>query len=203
MAGHGRKATATRKRLLDAALEVMSRKGYTEATVEEIAQEAGVSKGLAYYHFKSKSEMATEMLENVIEEFAVSFERIAAESASAREALDSMLNYLADYLARNGRFCRFYFSELWRDGRVWSDEMRGIENRLIAVISSQIQRGIDSGELRGEIDAEFAAVACIGLSLTAAMRYYGMVDEEHPSMEKDVFVDNVVDAVHHMLSDDA
>lgn len=202
MTGHGKKATATRKRLLDAALEVMSRKGYTEATVEEIAQEAGVSKGLAYYHFKSKSEMATEMLENVIEEFVMNFERIAAESSNAKEALDSMLNYLADYLARNGRFCRFYFSELWRDGRVWSEEMRGIESRLIAVISSQIQRGIDDGELRAEIDAEFAAVACIGLSLTAAMRYYGMTDDEHPSMEKDIFVDNVVDAVHHMLSDD-
>ena len=49
-----KKSEQTRGRLLEAALRVISRKGYSAATVDEIVKEAGVSKGVAYYHFKSK-----------------------------------------------------------------------------------------------------------------------------------------------------
>lgn len=48
-AAKGGKARATRALLLDAAVKVIGRKGYTGATVDEIVEEAGVSKGLAYY----------------------------------------------------------------------------------------------------------------------------------------------------------
>ena len=47
----GKKAAATKRTLLDAALNVMSREGYAEATIDQIAKEAGVSTGLAYYLF--------------------------------------------------------------------------------------------------------------------------------------------------------
>ena len=49
------KACATRKQLLEAALAVIGEKGYSAATVDEIVDAAGVSKGVAYYHFKSKA----------------------------------------------------------------------------------------------------------------------------------------------------
>jgi AcrR family transcriptional regulator len=47
----------TRKRILDAASQVFSRRGYGQATVEEIAAEAGVSNGALYHHFASKEEL--------------------------------------------------------------------------------------------------------------------------------------------------
>lgn len=50
------KAT-TRRRLLDAAIEVYSRDGYTGATVEKITNEAGASRHTFYLHFKDKEEV--------------------------------------------------------------------------------------------------------------------------------------------------
>ena len=44
----------TRERLLDAALEVFSRRGYYAASVDEIAAEAGYSKGAVYSNFSNK-----------------------------------------------------------------------------------------------------------------------------------------------------
>ena len=41
------KADATRRQLLDAALAVIAERGYAEATVDRIVEEAGVSKGVA------------------------------------------------------------------------------------------------------------------------------------------------------------
>src|SRR5690242_16957611 len=49
-------AEETRQRLLEAALKVFSQKGYAAATLEEIAQEAQVTRGAIYWHFGSKDE---------------------------------------------------------------------------------------------------------------------------------------------------
>ena len=47
----------TRERLLDAALEVFSRRGYSAASVDEIAAEAGYSKGAVYSNFSGKEDL--------------------------------------------------------------------------------------------------------------------------------------------------
>src|ERR671928_523956 len=66
------KDTPSRKRLsaedrrtaiLDAALEVFSRRGYNGASIDEIAQAAGISKALIYEHFPSKKDLHISLLE--------------------------------------------------------------------------------------------------------------------------------------------
>ena len=47
----------TRERLLDAGLQVFSRRGYYAASVDEIAAEAGFSKGAVYSNFDSKEDL--------------------------------------------------------------------------------------------------------------------------------------------------
>src|SRR5918996_126176 len=60
----GRKA---RDELLTAALRVFARRGYREAGVDEIAAEAGYSKGALYWHFSGKEELLTSLLEERID----------------------------------------------------------------------------------------------------------------------------------------
>ena len=48
----------TRTKLLDAALLVIRTKGYAGTSVDDLCQEAGVTKGAFFHHFKSKEEMA-------------------------------------------------------------------------------------------------------------------------------------------------
>ena len=47
----------TRERLLEAGLRVFSRRGYYAASVDEIAAEAGFSKGAVYSNFESKEDL--------------------------------------------------------------------------------------------------------------------------------------------------
>lgn len=53
----------SRARLLDTAIEVIARRGYERATIDEIATEAGLSKGTVYWHFSSKDELFQALLE--------------------------------------------------------------------------------------------------------------------------------------------
>ena len=61
----GRKA---RDELLTAALRVFARRGYREAGVDEIAAEAGYSKGALYWHFSAKEDLLLALLEEHIDE---------------------------------------------------------------------------------------------------------------------------------------
>ena len=56
-----------RNELLTAALRVFARRGYREAGVDEIAAEAGYSKGALYWHFSGKEELLLTLLEERID----------------------------------------------------------------------------------------------------------------------------------------
>jgi AcrR family transcriptional regulator len=53
----------TREQLLDAALEVFSRQGYHAASVDEIAERAGFSKGAVYSNFSSKEDLLLALID--------------------------------------------------------------------------------------------------------------------------------------------
>ena len=58
-------AAETRQGLLDAALRVFSRQGYTATRLEDVAAEAGVTRGAIYWHFKSKADLYTTLVAEV------------------------------------------------------------------------------------------------------------------------------------------
>jgi len=80
--------------VLDAARRVFLARGYYAATLEQIAEEAGFSKGVVYSQFDSKADLFLALLEARIEERAV-------ENARLAESLpDGDLSSLLDHLVR-------------------------------------------------------------------------------------------------------
>ncbi len=75
------KAANTRSRILLAAFQVFSSQGYSGATLDDVAAEAGLTKGAVYWHFTSKDDLCMALIE----------ERFRSESiripASIREAV--------------------------------------------------------------------------------------------------------------------
>jgi len=56
-----------RARLLEAALGVLSRKGFEGASVEDICRAAGYSKGGFYFHFRGKEDILLHLVEGLID----------------------------------------------------------------------------------------------------------------------------------------
>ncbi|HKC19400.1 MAG TPA: TetR/AcrR family transcriptional regulator [Candidatus Dormibacteraeota bacterium] len=59
------KPETTRERILQAAFTVLSRQGYENASIKDIAEEAEVAQGLVHYHFKSKQLLVLAVLQYV------------------------------------------------------------------------------------------------------------------------------------------
>ena len=80
-------AAITRESLLQAALAVFSRKGYTAATMEDVARQAGVTRGAIYWHFGSKAELYTALLSEYSARGGEIVQAAAAEGGSLVEIL--------------------------------------------------------------------------------------------------------------------
>ena len=59
-------ALATRDLILDTAERVFARRGVSRASLNEIAQVAGLTRGAIYWHFKDKAELFDAMMERVL-----------------------------------------------------------------------------------------------------------------------------------------
>src|SRR5215211_7700403 len=78
------KQEQTRERLLDAAARVFARRGYGQASVEEIAAEAGFTTGAVYSNFTGKEQLFLALADREVED-RVSEMRALAEAAERGE----------------------------------------------------------------------------------------------------------------------
>jgi AcrR family transcriptional regulator len=82
------KQAETRRRLLDAAERVFLRRGLQGSSVEEIAAEAGFTRGAFYSNFKSKDELFVELLQDrVYRQYAQMAEEAQEQPGTPRERL--------------------------------------------------------------------------------------------------------------------
>jgi AcrR family transcriptional regulator len=57
----------TRQRIREVALELFAEQGYDGTSLRQIAERLGITKAALYYHFKSKDEIVTSVLESMLE----------------------------------------------------------------------------------------------------------------------------------------
>lgn len=86
--GRGRRSReATRRKLIDAALTVMARKGIDGAAINDITEEADVGFGSFYNHFASKNEIARIVFELRASELAAFNDQISERETNAAVAV--------------------------------------------------------------------------------------------------------------------
>src|SRR6476660_712827 len=82
------KQAETRKRLLDAGERVFLRRGLQGSSVEEIAAEAGFTRGAFYSNFKSKDELFVELLHTrIYDRYAEMAEETQKQPGTPRQRL--------------------------------------------------------------------------------------------------------------------
>ena len=87
---HSTKAADTRTRILEAAFTVLSRQGYENSSIKDMAEEAGVAQGLIHYHYKSKQMLVLAVLEYVCEKVEIGVEGEAGALAAFAQTKDML-----------------------------------------------------------------------------------------------------------------
>ena len=142
---------AKRMALIDAALTVFSRVGFAAAKMDDVAEEAGVSKGTVYLYFESKEKLfegmvkakMTPMLDNV-------FGMMSDTSTSATERLKQHMRFFYKKILDSDRrqIMRLIMSEGPNFPELAEFYHANVLSRGQAAINAIIQQGVESGEFR-------------------------------------------------------
>jgi len=96
-----RKSDQTRARILEAALRLFRQRGFEQATMRDIAKEAHVALGAAYYYFDSKDAIVMAFYELAQMELAPRIEDCLANTRDLRERLAAVITAKFDYFEPN------------------------------------------------------------------------------------------------------
>lgn len=175
----------------DAALEVFAKRGYNGASIDEIAQRAGISKALIYEHFPSKKDLHVSLLERHVQEIFVRL----AQTADTRDPGEVRL--------RNGVDAFFLWVEthpeafrlLFRD--TFEFEVAGVLRRLQNQATGAIAALIAAEPAeRGPRDREtdFAlAIEAMAQQLSGGAQSLAIWWQAHPDVEREWLVDRVME----------
>lgn len=80
-----------RAEIVSALLAVMSRHGYEKATVQLIAQQAGLTPGLLHYHFKTKAEILLELVRKMASGAQSRYDMLQAAAQTPNQRLQAYI----------------------------------------------------------------------------------------------------------------
>ena len=89
------KASITKNKIINAATELFSEKGYEETTLQDIMLLSGLSKGAIYHHFKSKQEILDYHI-NYQKELVTNYLKSLVENSAltAKQKFENIIDYL-------------------------------------------------------------------------------------------------------------
>ena len=88
----------TRARLIDSAMKLFSTRGYDHATIDDISQDAGYSKGAYYFHFSTKEDILIELLRRWSEDRSAALAGAGGDEGASdiRAMLEALFSYDSD-----------------------------------------------------------------------------------------------------------
>jgi AcrR family transcriptional regulator len=172
----------TRERLLDAAERVFLRRGLQGSSVEEIAAEAGFTRGAFYSNFKSKEELFVELLQSrVYRQYAEMVEEAQEQPGTPRERLRWGIERVRD--VQKGEGGRWLF-RLWLE--CLTQAARDKEFRKLAATFWSGNRAVLAEQTKGTfkeigrkppLPAKQIATAMIALDVGLAVQHLVDPDE--------------------------
>ena len=136
-------ADARREQILDVAIHVFGRAGYYGASMNDIADAAGVTKPVLYQHFDSKSDLYSALLEEVGARLLQSITKETADAVDGREQTIRGFRAYFRWVAHRHDEFMLLFGGSARHAEEFADQIRGITDEAAAAIAPLIAVDID------------------------------------------------------------
>lgn len=155
-------ARRNRERILAAAKEAFTRFG-ADASLDEIANQAGVGAGTLYRHFPSRDALIEAVYRSEVEKLADA-QRTFAEAMPPVEALRTWMLLFVDHIAAKQIIAPALNSLVGGPSRLY-ESSRGL---IQGAIDALVKRAIESGDIRRDIDPFDLLRALIGVAHVAS-----------------------------------
>jgi len=154
------KGETTRARVLESVRSLLTTRGYSNTTINDIIRATGVKKGNLYFHFPSKQDLGLAVLREAQKEFY----RFLATSLHGGSPLEKLSNFFDAVLEKHRETafvggCIFGNTALEMSDRNarFSDLVKEVFRQWTAVITNLLFEARETGELKSKIAPDLLA----------------------------------------------
>jgi AcrR family transcriptional regulator len=166
-----RDGTATRKKLERCALTLFVKQGFSETTIRDIAEKAGVAEGTLYRHYVSKDELAQHLFFENYQEIADQFQKIAKEHDNFSEKMKAMVVFFCEQYDKDPTLFNYLLITQHHQLKKLSEKQSNAHKLLLELFIDAIAQNQVQG-----LSADFCASLVLGIILQAAIsRVYGRI----------------------------
>ncbi|QQE76550.1 TetR/AcrR family transcriptional regulator [Brevibacillus composti] len=169
------KGAKTRQRLLDTAEEVFGRKGYFDASIVDITQQANVAQGTFYNYFSSKYEIFAELIKQLSRDFRSQIKQEVAKAKSYQDAQRIGFNQFFKWVKAHRNLYSIVQQAVLVDEALY----RSYYERLATGYVSGLEEAMGKGEFK-PLHAETVAYCLMGMSQFIGMRWVYWEGEDVP-----------------------
>ena len=168
MARQRERTEASRRALIDAALQIIGEEGYRALTTTRIEQVTGASRGLAGYHFRSKQGLTEAVIRDAQDSFAAYIARLH-DAQHWRTGLDGVQGLIRGYLGQLGRNPRrsravlILTVESLASQPALRDAIHTVNAVLRDTLRDQLARGQEDGSVRQDLEPALESVVLAGV----------------------------------------
>ncbi len=161
---------STRERILDAAMNIFSAKGFHDTKLDEIVAEASISKGSIYFHFPNKEKLFIAL----VDQFADVIERRAREAIEdeapgmdrVRVALEAVLETFAKYR----RPAKLLLVQAVGLGAVFERKRMEVTDRFALLIQTYLDEAVADGSI-APVNTHIVAHAWMGAIYSVVIQW--------------------------------
>ncbi|GGM27801.1 MULTISPECIES: TetR/AcrR family transcriptional regulator [Micromonospora] len=153
----------TRKSLIASALELFEQRGFDRTSVQEIADQARLTKGAFYHHFASKDDLLRHIQEEYLQAQLTAIQQIEADSDDPKVRVAQLIRFsltsVAEYRAH---VTIFYQERRYLTGDLFAEVTRK-RGLVESAFAGMIADGVDRGVFRADVDPRIATFGLVGM----------------------------------------
>lgn len=164
----------TRESLLLAALKIFSDKGYTRTSLKDIADEAGVTRGAVYWHFRDKAHLFEALSDHIKTKVHPEFQDLSQDIFHSLEDLASKLVSWMSHLEEDEQYRTF--QEFLMFKVEYHDELLPVleRNRIFkSRILERLEKDFSRMQQRGEVRPD---MPCSSMALMVSAFSWGLLE---------------------------
>ncbi len=174
-----RKSREMRRKILEAALELFTTRGFAAVTMEDIAREADVARGTVFNYFAGKDVLCQGLGELQVEQIREEIAEGVTAGMSAAARIEWLMRRLAHLPGQDPQHCRSLLTRAL--ATMQPGEVPEHKRQLFQIFEEWAEEGRRDGEFRADLPAQEIACFLMGLHFQAVVSWaYGFTPRSLP-----------------------
>ncbi|MFH1134620.1 MAG: TetR/AcrR family transcriptional regulator [Pseudomonadota bacterium] len=148
--------------IFDAACRVIREKGFHQARMADIAAAAGISYGLVYHYYKSKSDLFDALSDQWWDPLEALVQRLVEEDRPVKEKLLAVADYHLDQFQERPDLVHVFIMEISRSTSNLTPERLGRFKKLMALIEIMMTKAQAEGSIRKDLRPRYLTYFFLG-----------------------------------------